>query len=71
MRSKGKAYYPSEVLEPPGGVVRLLMGAVESSRSRAPRECLLALFWLIVAQFAVLWLSMCADSCACGGGSRV
>ena len=70
MRGKGKVYYPSKVLEPPGAVLKLLIGAVESSRPRASLDSSLALLWLIVAKFPVLFRSMCADSCACGGGIR-
>ena len=70
MRRTGYVQYLLKVLEPPGAVLKLFMGTVGSSRSRAPRECLLLLFWLIVAKLAVLWRLMCAGSCACGGGSR-
>ena len=70
MRRTGYVQYLSKVFEPPGAVLKLFMGTVGSSRSRAPRECLLLLFWLIVAKLAVLWRLMCAGSCAYGGGSR-
>lgn len=70
LRSEGKVYYISKVSEPTGAVLKLFIGAVESSRPRASRECCLALLWLIVAKFSVLWRSMCADSCACGGCIR-
>lgn len=48
LRSESKAVRYQNVLEPPGVVLKLHTGAVGSSRTRALRECLLALFWLIV-----------------------
>ena len=63
-------HYLSNVSEPPGAVLKLLIGAVGLSRPRASLECHLSLLWLIVAKFLVLWRPICADSCACGGGIR-
>ena len=51
-------HYISNVSEPPGATLELLVRAVESSRPRASRECFLALLWLIVAKLAVLWRSV-------------